>query len=192
MAQTFTYPFHFAVAGVVPLSWPGPQTDSMTVCYNVSPSVSDREHLSLAACQILHVTRIPSQQWLWQICKTDQQRKRTEPPHDKTNKLTVHRAKTQISLGIRPVWSETSLCAQWVAKDPSFLYADSKDWSDWADAQADPSLRWAHMPFCWCHETAQMYEPCGSDVCALSRENLSLVVSKQVRLKLAWQATEIN
>ena len=24
------------------------------------------------------------------------------------------------SLGIRPVWSESSLCAQWVAKDPSF------------------------------------------------------------------------
>ena len=50
-----------------------------------------------------------------------------EPPHDKTNKMTVHPAKTQISLGIRPVWSESSLCAQWVAKDPSFLRADSED-----------------------------------------------------------------
>ena len=50
-----------------------------------------------------------------------------EPPHDKTNKMTVPLAKTQISLGIRPVWSESSLCAQWVAKDPSFLHADSKD-----------------------------------------------------------------
>ena len=30
-------------------------------------------------------------------------------------------------------------------------------WSDWADAQADLSLRWAHMPFCWfCHEAAQL------------------------------------
>ena len=28
-----------------------------------------------------------------------------EPPHDKTNKMTVRQAKTQISLGIRPVWS---------------------------------------------------------------------------------------
>ena len=62
---------------------------------------------------------------------------------------------TQISLGIRPVWSESSLCSQWVAKDPSFLHADSEDWSDWADAQADLSLHWAHMPFCWfCHELA--------------------------------------
>ena len=34
-----------------------------------------------------------------------------EPQHDKTNKLTVRPAKTQISLGIHPVWSESSLSA---------------------------------------------------------------------------------
>ena len=51
----------------------------------------------------------------------------TEPPRDKTNKVSVRPAKTQISLGIRPVWSESSLGAQWVAKDPSFLHEDSKD-----------------------------------------------------------------
>ena len=50
-----------------------------------------------------------------------------EPPHDKTNKMSVRPAKTQISLGIRPDWSESSLCTQWVAKDPSFLHADSED-----------------------------------------------------------------
>ena len=42
-------------------------------------------------------------------------------------KWNVRSAKTQISLGIRPVWSESSLCAHWVAKDPSFLHADSED-----------------------------------------------------------------
>ena len=42
----------------------------------------------------------------------------------------VRPAKTQISLGIRPVWSESLLCAQWVAKDPNCLPADSEDWSD--------------------------------------------------------------
>ena len=47
-----------------------------------------------------------------------------EPQHDKTNKMSVSPAKTQISLGIRPVWS---VFAQWVAKDPRFLHADSKD-----------------------------------------------------------------
>ena len=41
--------------------------------------------------------------------------------------MNVRPAKTQISLGIRPVWSESSLCTQWVAKDPSFLHADSED-----------------------------------------------------------------
>ena len=80
-----------------------------------------------------------------------------EPPHDKTNKMTVRPAKAQISLGIRPVWSEPSLCAQWVAKDPNFLHADSEDsLSDWADAQADLSSLGAQS-FCrFCHETARM------------------------------------
>ena len=36
-------------------------------------------------------------------------------------------AKTQLSLGIRPVWSESSLCTHWEAKDSSFLHAYSED-----------------------------------------------------------------
>ena len=43
-----------------------------------------------------------------------------EPPHDKTNKMTVHPAKTLTSLGIRPVWSAA-----------------------WASTQSDQSLRCA-------------------------------------------------
>ena len=79
-----------------------------------------------------------------------------EPSHDKSNKMTVGPMK--ISLGIHPVWSESLLCTQWVAKDPSFLHVDSKDWSDWADAQVDLSLPWEHMPFCWfCHEAAHFF-----------------------------------
>ena len=50
-----------------------------------------------------------------------------EPLHDKTNKMTLRPAKTQINLGIRPVWSESSLCTQWLAKEPSFLDAESED-----------------------------------------------------------------
>ena len=35
-------------------------------------------------------------------------------------------------------------------------------WSDWADAQADLSLRWAHMPFYWfCREAARFYRRSG-------------------------------
>ena len=49
-----------------------------------------------------------------------------------------------ISLGILPVWSESSLCAQWVAENPMFLHADSED----ADqTRPDLSLRWAHSHF---------------------------------------------
>ena len=75
-------------------------------------------------------------------------------------KISVRPEKIQISLGIRRVWSESLLCAQWVAKDPIFLHVDSEDSSDWADAQAaqsDYSLRWVHMPFCrFCHEAANL------------------------------------
>ena len=65
----------------------------------------------------------------------------------KPTKWHVRPAKTQISLGFRPVWSESLLYTQWVATDPSFLHADSEDWSVWVDAHADLSLRWAHTHF---------------------------------------------
>ena len=38
-------------------------------------------------------------------------------------------------------------------------YGQQRLWSDWADAQADLSLRWAHS-FCWfCHVAAQIICP---------------------------------
>ena len=61
----------------------------------------------------------------------------------KSTKWNVHPAKTQISLFICPVWSESSLSTLWVAKDPKLLNADCEDWSnwsDWANAHADLSL----------------------------------------------------
>ena len=67
-----------------------------------------------------------------------------EPRHDKTNKMSVHPAKTQISLGICPAWSESSLSA-WVFSYP--LSAQRRLWSDRVDAQADLSLRWVHSHF---------------------------------------------
>ena len=61
-------------------------------------------------------------------------------------------AKTQISLGIRPVWSESSLCTHWVAKDPRFLHADSKDsLSGWSESLLGT------QSLCWfCHVVVQM------------------------------------
>ena len=65
-----------------------------------------------------------------------------EPLHDKTSKMTVRPAKTQTSLDIRSFSNKVQ----------------SEDWSDWADAKADLSLRWAHMPFCWfCPKAAYIF-----------------------------------
>ena len=62
--------------------------------------------------------------------------------------MSVHPAKTKISLGIRPVWSESSLRAQWIAKESMFLHADSEDSNPTGrNAQADLSLHWAHSHF---------------------------------------------
>ena len=74
----------------------------------------------------------------------------------KPTKWHVRPAKTQISPGIRPVWSESSLCKS-VAKDPTFLHADSKD-SDqtgWMPRWSESSL--GAQSFCWfCHEGAHL------------------------------------
>ena len=80
-----------------------------------------------------------------------------EPPHDKTNKVTVHPAKTQISLCICPVWSGFAVRMKkaWALSYP--LSAQRRHWSDWAGAQADLSFCWAPQSFCWfCHVAAQL------------------------------------
>ena len=75
--------------------------------------------------------------------------KAIQPEQDRTNKMIRAHAedadqpKTQISLGIHPVWSESSLCTQWVATDQRFLRADRELWSDRVDAQVDLSLHLA-------------------------------------------------
>ena len=77
--------------------------------------------------------------------------------YDKTNKMTVRPAKTQISLGICPVWSVFTVRMKkaWAFSYP--LSAQRRLWSNWVDALADLSLCWAHMPFCWfCHEAAHI------------------------------------
>ena len=80
--------------------------------------------------ELIQPSTYPTHNIIWQRNTNVEKRHHTpfEPPHDKTNKMTAVRpAKTQISLGIRLVWSESSLCARWVAKDTAFLRADSED-----------------------------------------------------------------
>ena len=62
-----------------------------------------------------------------------------EPLHDKTNKVSVHQAKTQISLGICPVWSESSLSA-WRKLGPlatHWAHSEDSDQTGWM-----PRLIW--------------------------------------------------
>ena len=71
--------------------------------------------------------------WLINTKLTHYNFKWYEPRHDKTNNVAVCPAKTQISL---------FACAQWVAKDPSFLHTDSED-SDQTERM--PRLIWARL-----------------------------------------------
>ena len=52
------------------------------------------------------------------------------------------------SLGIYPVWSKSSLSAWRKLGSLATHLAHSEDWSDCADAQADPSPGWSHKPYC--------------------------------------------
>ena len=76
-----------------------------------------------------------------------------EPPNDKPNKMTVRPAKTQISLGICPVWSESSLehlnsihriwASSW---DYGIYHTGDQQWlrRDCTAAQSHQSLRCFH------------------------------------------------
>ena len=79
-----------------------------------------------------------------------------EQPHDKTNKMTMHPAKTQISLGIRPVWSVFAIRMKkhWILSYPLsalrrlIRLGRCPGWSE--------SLLGAQS-FCWfCHVVAQL------------------------------------
>ena len=89
-------------------------------------------------------------------------------------------AKTQISLGVLPVWSDALLSTCRKLGSLATHGAHSEDWSDWADVQADLSLLgscdfvgcvmlWLIYPFegcswCWFFKAGQfsqyMYLPC--------------------------------
>ena len=76
-----------------------------------------------------------------------------EPRHVKTNKMACAPSEDSDQPGhprsLIRVFA-VRMKKPWVLSYP--VSAQRRLWSDWADAQADLSLRWAHMPFCWfCH-----------------------------------------
>ena len=71
-----------------------------------------------------------------------------EPPHDKTNKLTCAPSEDSDQPGHPPCLIRVftvRMKEAWVLSYP--LSAQRRLWSDWADAQADLSLRWANSHF---------------------------------------------
>ena len=62
-----------------------------------------------------------------------------EPPHDKTNKMTVCPAKTQISQQNCSVFSVYSAGRKELTVSSCGQHGL---WSDWVDGQSDPSLQW--------------------------------------------------
>ena len=72
----------------------------------------------------------------------------------KPTKWHVRPAKTQIGIGIRPVWSEPSLCDQRVAKDTKLSSCAQRIlWSDWSKSSLGA------QSFCWfCRAAAHVTE----------------------------------
>ena len=130
--------------------------------HSLVPNSKKENNCQIATLQNLFVTW--KQPYSKVCCKTTairyMSRLMTKP-----TKWSVRPAKTQISLGICPVWSESSLSTWRKLGSLATHWAHSED-SD----QADLSLRWAHRSFCWfCHKAAQFW------LCH-SLENISLFI----------------
>ena len=71
-----------------------------------------------------------------------------ETPHDKTNKMACASSEDLDQPGHPPSLIRVFAVRMKKAWVPSYpLSAQRRLWSDWADAQADLSLRWAHTHF---------------------------------------------
>ena len=79
-------------------------------------------------------------------CYIQRLRSADEPPHDKTNKMTFVASEDTDQPEHQPSLIRVfAVCIKkaWVLSYP--LSAQWRLWSDWADAKADLSLRWAHV-----------------------------------------------
>ena len=76
---------------------------------------------------------------------------KNEPANDKTYKMACAPSEDSDQPGHPPslIWVFAVLMKKaWVWVLSYLLGTQRRLWSDWAEAQADLSLRWAHMPFC--------------------------------------------
>ena len=97
----------------------------------------------------------------------------------KPKKWHVRPVKTQISLGICPVWSESWLSAWRKLGSLATHWVHSKDYSDWADAQADRSLLGGHAILSWGRSDLEKIPP-------------GFIMSKSTSIKIMYQFLSIG
>ena len=77
----------------------------------------------------------------------------------KPTNWSMHTAKTQISLGMGPVWSESSLYAQWVVTTQAFFMWTAKTLIRLGRCQGWSKSLLGAQSFCWfCHAQAHMVD----------------------------------
>ena len=82
-----------------------------------------------------------------------------ESAHDKTNKMPCAPSEDSDQPGHPPSLIRVFTVRMKIASVLSYsLSGQRRLWSDCADAQADLSLRWVHMAFCWfCHALTNVF-----------------------------------
>ena len=93
------------------------------------------------------------------LCLVDSSSLAYEPQHDKTNKMTCASSDVSDQPGHLPSLIYTLIRVFTVRMKKAWalsflLTMQRRLWSDWADAQTDLSLHWAHVPFCWFYHAA--------------------------------------
>ena len=95
--------------------------------------------------------------WVW-VLLVPKEADRYEPQHDKTNKMTCAPIEDSDQPGHPPSLIRVFAVRSMGSLRPKVSSCGQRRlWSHWVDAQAELSLRWAHMSFCWfCHEMAHI------------------------------------
>ena len=111
-----------------PLFWPDMIVCLLSLSQRIVAYMFIQKHCYWFSPEAIFVLKIVSKI----LCKTSRccstvEKSQMSHLMTKQTQWHVRPANTQISLGIHTVWSDSLLCAQWVAKDPSFLHADSED-----------------------------------------------------------------
>ena len=118
-----------------------------------------------------------------------------EPPHDKTNKMACAPSKDSNQPGHPPSLIRiltVRMKKAWVLSYP--LSAQWRLWSDWADAQADLSLRWVQS-FCWfSHEVAHFLSnfPCQNFLELVGEQNCYFHTNSSVGLKYVFNYQKLD